>query len=145
MRQLVVGSVSIKSDVVNSDPLESGRRKILNFGHTLGHAVEAESGYLLRHGEAISIGMVLEARIGERVGVTAAGTAARLEKALDDAGLPVKTNLDAAQLLARTYGDKKKVAGRVEYALHTTIGRFEKWTTPVEDADVLAVLRESAG
>lgn len=145
MRQLVVGSVSIKSDVVNSDPLESGRRKMLNFGHTLGHAIEAESGYQLRHGEAIAIGMVLEARIGERLGVTAAGTSLRLAAALDDAGLPIKTNLGPAQLVARTYGDKKKVAGRVEYALPATIGRFEKWTTPVDDADVLAVLRESAG
>jgi 3-dehydroquinate synthase len=88
--------------------------------------------------------MVLEARIGERLGVTAAGTALRLAAALDDAGLPITTSLDPQQLVTRTYGDKKKVSGRVEYALPSTLGRFEKWTTPVDDLDVLAVLRESA-
>jgi 3-dehydroquinate synthase len=143
MRQVVTGSVAIKCDVVNSDPLENGRRKILNFGHTLGHAIEAASGYELRHGEAIAVGMVLEATLGERLGVTAAGTAARLKHALADAGLPTHTTLNPEQLVARTYGDKKKVAGRVEYSLPAEIGRFEKFTTPVDDADVLAILKAS--
>lgn len=140
MRQVVTGSVAIKSDVVNSDPLESGRRKILNFGHTLGHAIEAAGNYTMRHGEAISIGMVLEATLGERLGVTEAGTTAKIKKALTDAGLPTETTLPAEQLIALTRGDKKVLAGQVEYALPAAIGRFDRFTTPVADADVLAVL-----
>ena len=141
MRQLVSGSVAIKADVVNSDPLENGRRKILNFGHTLGHAIEAASGYALRHGEAIAVGMVLESKLGERVGTTAKGTAARIERAVIEAGLPATTSLDPDSVLAGTYSDKKKLGGRVEFALPAELGKFGRWTTAVDDADVLAVLR----
>jgi 3-dehydroquinate synthase len=134
MHTVIARSVAIKTDVVNADPTERGERKILNFGHTLGHAVEAASGYSLRHGEAIAIGMVLEARLGEAMGVTAAGTAALLADALRQAGLPTTTDLDPDDLLARTRTDKKKAAGRIEYALPAAIGRFGAWTTPVDDA-----------
>ena len=136
---LIERSVAIKSAVVTRDARESGERKILNFGHTLGHAIEAASGYDLRHGEAIAIGMVLEARLGEALGVTAAGTAAALTAAFARAGLPAATPLDPADLVARTRTDKKMSAGRVEYALPAAIGRFERWTTPVDDDAVLAL------
>ena len=137
---LVARSIEIKADVVNQDPREAGRRKILNFGHTLGHAVEAESGYELTHGESIAIGMVLEARLGERIGITAAGTTAAIMDALERAGLPSRTTLATARLVARTHTDKKARAGAVEYALPAMIGRFEKWTAAVTDTDVLAAL-----
>jgi 3-dehydroquinate synthase len=138
--EVVARSVEIKAAVVNDDPREAGRRKTLNFGHTLGHAIEAASGYTLSHGEAIAIGMVLEARLGERLRVTAAGTAQSIEKALTAIGLPVHTDLDPKDLVARTHGDKKTRAGVVEYALPAAIGRFEQWTTPVADSFALASL-----
>jgi 3-dehydroquinate synthase len=137
--QVIERSVATKSAVVTRDPSERGERKILNFGHTLGHAIEAASRYELRHGEAIAIGMVLEARLGESLRVTAPGTAAALTAALARAGLPVTTTLDATDLVARTHADKKKLAGRVEYSLPAAIGRFERWTTPVDDDAVLAL------
>jgi 3-dehydroquinate synthase len=137
---LVARSIEIKADIVNADPRESGRRKILNFGHTLGHAVEAASGYQLSHGESIAIGMVLEARLGEHIGVTATGTAAAIIGSLERVGLPTGTTLDHADLIARTHGDKKARGGVVEYALPVCIGRFEKWTTPVPDTAVRSVL-----
>lgn len=140
MRDLVERSVAIKAEVVNEDPREAGRRKILNFGHTLGHAIESASDYALHHGEGIAIGMVLEAKLGERLGVTAAGTAARIERALTSAGLPTTTSIAAADLLPRTRADKKARSGRVEYSLPTSIGTFGAWTTVVADSDVTATL-----
>jgi 3-dehydroquinate synthase len=141
MRGLISRSVAIKSAVVSNDPREQGERKILNFGHTLGHAIEAASGYALRHGEAIAIGMVLEARLGEALGVTAAGTSEAVRDAVERAGLPSHTTLDAAELVARTATDKKKTAGQIEYALPAHIGAFDRWTVPVPDEIVLTVLR----
>ena len=85
----VVTSVRIKSDVVAADPREHGLRRILNFGHTLGHALELVSGYTLLHGDAVAIGMVLEARLAERLGVAQPGVAGELEATLRRAGLPV--------------------------------------------------------
>jgi 3-dehydroquinate synthase len=143
MRALIERSVAIKAAVVAADPTERGERAILNFGHTLGHAIEAASGFALRHGEAIAIGMVLEARLGERLGVTARGVADRLEALLTDAGLPTHSDLPAADLLARTRTDKKNAAGRVRYALPADFGVFKDWVTPVDDSDVLTVLSAS--
>ncbi len=71
--RVVVRSIEIKADVVSKDERESGLRKILNFGHTLGHAVETAAGYALPHGSCVALGMILEARIGEQMGVTREG------------------------------------------------------------------------
>jgi 3-dehydroquinate synthetase len=97
---------------------------MLNFGHTLGHAVEALSGYRLLHGEAVAIGMVLEARLGEAMGVTETGTADRITEVLSAAGLPTRLpeRMSAAAVLAATRTDKKARRGRVEYALIERIG-----------------------
>lgn len=144
--EIVSRSIAIKSAVVTADPRESGQRKILNFGHTFGHAIESASGYTLPHGEAVAIGMVLEARLGERLGVTAAGTADAMAAALTSLGLPTTSPAgDASDIVARTHGDKKTVAGRVEYALPAAIGSFGAWTTPVDDAVALELLRNLTG
>jgi 3-dehydroquinate synthase len=145
MQALIERSVAIKCAVVSADPREAGERKILNFGHTLGHAIEAESAYALRHGEAVAIGMVLEAALGEALGVTESGTAAAIAALLSRVGLPTSTGFDADRLLARTRSDKKKAAGRVEYALPAGIGHFAQWSRAVPDADVLAVLAAYRG
>jgi 3-dehydroquinate synthase len=125
MRALILRSVEIKASIVMQDEREGGIRRNLNFGHTLGHAIESESGYALLHGEAIAIGMVLEARLGERLGMTAPATAARLRDTVARAGLPYELprNLDPRRVLAATRGDKKVRGGVVEYALIAEIGR----------------------
>lgn len=138
---LVERSILIKANVVADDPLESGKRKILNFGHTLGHALEAASGYTMLHGEAVAVGMALEARLGERLGVTAPGTADAIVDALRAARLPVTAEFEVDDIIARTHGDKKKSGGRVQYSLPAAIGRFEAWSTPVEDAVAREILR----
>src|SRR5581483_6708755 len=86
--ELVARSVEIKADVVRRDERESGVRKTLNFGHTIGHAIEHCSGYALLHGCAVAIGMVYESALGEQLGVTERGTTERVRAAVRAARLP---------------------------------------------------------
>jgi 3-dehydroquinate synthase len=150
--ELVVRSVEIKAEIVARDAREAGPRKLLNFGHTIGHAIEALSGYALLHGEAVAIGMVEEARLGERLGVTAAGTSARLRRVLSRLGLPgsLPLELSADEVVAWTRTDKKARGDRVEYALIPGIGegvpeREGGHTLAVADATVAGVLAGTAG
>lgn len=143
--RVVRRSVEIKAEVVSEDEREVGRRAILNFGHTLGHALESGSGYRIRHGTAVAAGMVLEARIGERMGVTQSGTSARLARALTGLGaaLSLQSEVSAPRLIERARRDKKARAGRSRYVLLERIGRVapgEGWTHAVPDEVVREVL-----
>jgi 3-dehydroquinate synthase len=140
--RLIGRSVEIKAGVVGADEREHGLRKTLNFGHTIGHAIEAQSRFSLLHGEAIAIGMVVEAEIGEALGVTASGTAERIRQTLTAFGLPVAVPADFATTatLDLTRADKKARAGRVEYALLEDIGV----TSPGTGAYGIAVDDETA-
>jgi 3-dehydroquinate synthase len=146
MLGLIARSVEIKADVVTRDEREGGLRKILNFGHTLGHAIESESGYRLLHGEAVAIGMVLESALAERVGVAEAGTARRVRAAVERAGLPASRPeaMSADQLLAATRSDKKARRGTAEFALPRRVGAMSgeetNWSIRVDEGAVLAVL-----
>lgn len=143
-------SVELKAGVVGRDERETGLRRILNFGHTLAHALEAESGYRLAHGSAVATGMVLEARLGERLGITEEGTSQRLTEVLRRFELPVAPpdGTDPERVLARTRADKKRREGRPRYVLLSRPGEVdsgEGWTHPVPDEVVGSVLREAAG
>lgn len=146
LTELIAHSAAIKAKVVRADGREAGSRAWLNFGHTLGHAVELLSGFRLLHGEAVAIGMVLEARLAERLGVAAPGTLERVTAAVKWAGLPhaLPAGMSASDVVVATRTDKKARAGSVQYALPASIGRMaggeSGWTVPVGDADVLAVL-----
>lgn len=139
--EVVARSVEIKAAVVAADSHEHGVRKTLNFGHTIGHAIEHASGYALLHGECVAIGMVLEARLAERIGVAIRGTAAEIERVVARASLPAECPADvsADQILDATRHDKKSRAGAVEYVLPERIGTM-RWGIRVDDADVRAVL-----
>ncbi len=144
---LVLRSIEIKAAVVTRDEREAGVRKTLNFGHTLGHAIEVCSNYSMLHGEAIAAGMVLEAALAERGGIAEQGTRDRIREAVIAAGLPVArpANQRPAELLAATRGDKKSRGGVVEYALPRRIGKMagddRGWASPVSDELVLQVLQ----
>ena len=146
LAECVLASVRIKSDVVTADPHERGLRRILNFGHTLGHAMELVSGFALLHGDAVAIGMVLEARLAERLGVAQAGLAHEVEAMLRLAGLPVTRPdaLAAGDVLSATRRDKKVSAGTVSYALPSRIGAMagaeRGWAIEADDALVREVL-----
>lgn len=143
---LIAGSVAIKTDVVRLDAREGGLRKTLNFGHTIGHAVESVLDYGILHGEAVAIGMALEAELAERIGIAEVGTADGIRQALRGAGLPFELPPEAApdRVIAATRSDKKARVGRVEYALPLRIGAMagaeSGWGIPVDDADVAAIL-----
>ncbi len=146
LTRLVAASVAIKARIVAADEREHGVRRTLNFGHTLGHAIEALSGYTLLHGEAVAIGMALEAEGAERIGLADAGTAAAIRDALAAAGLPTRrpAALRPADVVAATRGDKKARGGVVEYALPTRVGAMVgaggTWSVPLDDALVLELL-----
>lgn len=147
---LIRRSIAIKADVVAADPLERGRRAILNFGHTIGHAIERASAYSVQHGFAVAIGMVVEAKIGEAFGVTDPGTADAIVEALRAVGLPTSMPLDLAPvgIIAATRADKKVRDDRVRYALLARPGEPTRdpagdWTLAVPDDIVTDVLQAS--
>ncbi|TVP58732.1 MAG: 3-dehydroquinate synthase [Gemmatimonadales bacterium] len=148
----VLRSVELKARVVSLDEREGGLRQILNFGHTLGHALEASSGYRLPHGSAVAQGMVLEARVGERLGVTRRGTADRIAEGVrrlelePETGPSDEARVDA--LMERAARDKKARAGAVRYVLLREVGATrpeEGWSREVEDEVVRQVLRGAEG
>ena len=139
MKELVHRSLAIKAGVVSRDEHETGERTALNAGHTIGHALELLSGYALRHGEAVAIGLVEECRIGERLGLTAAGTADRVAAALTALGLPISRDPRPAtrDLLDAMRTDKKNRGGAIRMALPAAIGRMAReggaWTVAVPE------------
>ncbi len=141
---------AIKEGIVAEDPREAGRRAVLNFGHTIGHAVEARSGYAFSHGEAVAIGMAAEARLAEQLALAPAGLATTVRSALERFRLPVTVPADLAadDLLETMQGDKKVRAGAVRFALPSAIGEMTPhadgaWTVEVEPDAILQVLAES--
>jgi len=152
--EAVLASVRIKSDVVSADEFEGGYRQILNFGHTLGHAIEAASDYSLGHGTAVALGMLGEAEIGERLGVTRSGTSDALLEALRplldmlrpliDEAPPV----DRARVLDYLVSDKKGRGGRARFVLLERIGAVassDGWTHGVPQALVVESLDRVLG
>lgn len=145
---LIAASVRIKADVVAEDTREGGLRQILNFGHTIAHAIEKVRHYDLLHGEAVAMGMIAEARLAEEIGVARTGLARSVRDAVERAGLPtmLPAGTDPAAVVAETHGDKKARHGAARYALPRAIGEMEpaegRWAVPVDDAVVLGVLRQ---
>jgi 3-dehydroquinate synthase len=126
LEHLIARSVQLKAAVVAADPFDQAGRAVLNFGHTVGHALEHATGYSLPHGFAVSIGMVVEAVAGELMGVTEPGTAARIRLVLAGLGLPTAPPLESAsrwdELAATMRRDKKAKAGVVHCALPAAPG-----------------------
>lgn len=131
----------IKADVVSEDEREGGMRRILNFGHTLGHAVEGASDYSIIHGLAVSIGMVAATKLAVLNGLIDSSEADEIIEILSDYDLPttVPANLDRERIKSYLLSDKKTVAGKVFYVLPTTIGNT-LITDQVSEAQVDSVL-----
>jgi 3-dehydroquinate synthase len=144
-REAVARSCRLKAEVVSKDEREeSGLRAVLNFGHTIGHAVEAVAGYGgdYLHGEAVAVGMVAESRLAERLGWIGPEVTERLQALLARLGLPVSApGLDPDRLTAAMALDKKNKAGRVRFVLPRRIGEVELTDLPTDD-DVRSVLAE---
>ncbi len=132
---------AIKADVVSKDEREDGLRRILNFGHTIGHALEAVTNYrLLRHGEAVAYGMKAASAIAVARRTWSPEDHEALARLLDRMGpLPAVTSLDAQAILAATRRDKKVVAGTLHFVLPTRMGETTI-ATDVSDDQVRAAL-----
>jgi len=140
VRKIVTRSVQLKAQVVAADERESGLRAILNFGHTLGHAVELSRSML--HGRAVAVGMVLAARIAEKISVAPQGTAERIGRLLGEFHLPRKVKgLSWRKVRDLARHDKKAVGGRARFVLPTRIGRVRVFPD-VPDRVVREVLEE---
>ncbi len=140
--EAIARAAAVKLRIVERDPLEAGERHVLNFGHTVGHAIEAASGYRVAHGHAVAVGMRVEARLATRVTGFSAAEAHRLYSLLDALGLPSGPGcryVDAAPFLAL---DKKCRDGQVRFALPSALGRMAAgagdWTVAVDPATVEA-------
>ena len=142
--EIVMRCVDLKRAVVEEDEMEtSGRRAILNFGHTVGHALERVAGYgAVLHGEAISVGMVVEAAIGERLGISPAGSPGRLATGLRSQGLPASLpRVEPATLVEAMRLDKKGTRDKLAFALLTGYGSC-KLVSDVPEPVVLECLQE---
>jgi len=145
--RVIVRSIEIKAEVVLRDERERGLRKVLNFGHTVGHALEALSGYELAHGEAVAIGMALESAMAERSGIAEAGTSERIRDSLRVAGLPVDrpAAISGERIVEAMQSDKKARGGRIEFALPSRIGAMagaeSGWAIALADDVVREVLQ----
>lgn len=125
MAELVAHNCGIKAEVVSRDERESNLRQILNFGHTLGHAVEAFTEFAWLHGEAVACGMAAEAGLAVRLGLMPSDDRDRIVALLERIGLPVslrELNAPAGTLLELTRMDKKARGGRARYALASAVG-----------------------
>ena len=144
LSRIIARSCEIKAEVVGQDETESGLRAILNFGHTIGHAIEAISGYgRYLHGEAISIGQVLASQLSVAHFELPPKEADRIRELFLRAGLPVSIQLTGAQqakLLAAMQIDKKVSEGQVKFVLARSIGKVE-WGQTVPVNDIRSVLR----
>ncbi|TWI00355.1 3-dehydroquinate synthase [Luteimonas cucumeris] len=145
LTEAVARSCRHKAQIVERDPYEHGERALLNFGHTFGHAIEAEQGFGgLNHGEAVAVGMVLAAKLSARLGLASDADAQRLAVLLARLELPVAipAGLDAEALLARMRLDKKADANGLRFVLWDGIGAARMIAGVADDA-VLAVLGDS--
>jgi len=122
--RFISAAVRIKSEVVSADEREGDLRRILNFGHTVGHAMEAETEYVrFLHGEAVGWGMLIATRLAELAATLTSAEAARIQRLIRRYGpLPSAANLDPDHLVARLASDKKTLQGKVHFVLPTAIG-----------------------
>jgi 3-dehydroquinate synthase len=140
LEELIVECVKVKADVVSTDEREGGERRILNFGHTLGHALESATEYKrFLHGEAVGWGMVAAASIGKSLNVSDSLTADRIiAMVLAYGGLP-EVNVDGKRVLHLLQSDKKTMGGVAHFILATTIGNVDVVDTVPESAVTEAV------
>lgn len=141
--ETIAHACRFKAAVVARDETEQGERALLNFGHTFGHALETETGYgTLLHGAAVAIGMVLAARLSQRLGLAETRDTEQLASLLRAFGLPISVpgGLDSDALLGHMRLDKKNLGDRLRLVLWRGIGRAELFDD-IAESDVLAVLR----
>jgi shikimate kinase/3-dehydroquinate synthase len=124
---IVRRSAAVKIAIIQKDPFEQNLRAVLNTGHTIGHAIEKATQYRVRHGEAVAIGMVSEARLSEKLGIANPGLADEIMACLNELNLPTElpTAMDREVFFAAMQHDKKKSSGKIKFALPVRIGKVK--------------------
>jgi 3-dehydroquinate synthase len=139
---LIAASVKLKAEIVSADEQEGGLRRVLNLGHTIGHALEAETGYkALLHGEAVAWGLIAATNISLSVGRTDSITAGRIADAVLSLGRLPELKITPRKILARLQADKKTQNGAVHFVLPREIGKVEI-AADVPDKIVLSAVEE---
>ena len=138
LEEVVKRAMAVKIKVIEEDPYEKGIRAALNLGHTVGHAVELVSKFELRHGEAIAIGTVAEAKYSARIGLAGVGLVEAVTESFKSLGLPVQIPeaMPREEIIRAMRVDKKKTAKAIRFALPVEIGKVEL----VEVTDLESVL-----
>ncbi|MCX7668048.1 MAG: 3-dehydroquinate synthase, partial [Atribacterota bacterium] len=142
LEELVARAVEFKKKIVEKDEREGGLRSILNYGHTIGHALEKALGYgVIRHGEAVAIGMMGEAFLAWKLGIGEEEVFNRQKKILQSFGLPVSLAcaLDKSMCFSALCRDKKKEGGKIRFVFLKDFGLFQ-WGVEVEEKDIDQVL-----
>ena len=137
--EVIARCVAYKAGVVERDEKEQGERKLLNLGHTVGHAIEKCSGYVIPHGHAVAAGLAVIARAAEALGWTEESLAARITACLSKNGLPTGTDYSAEALAEAALSDKKRAGGDITLVVPQKIGHCELRKVPV--ADLLPIIR----
>ncbi len=142
VERVIADAVRIKAEVVSADEREGDLRRILNFGHTVGHALEAETGYTrFLHGEAVAFGMRAATAIAERTGDLAAKDRAAIDRVIAKYGpIPAVDGISAGNLAKRLGADKKTVQGKVHFVLPTRIGEV-RIVSGIDDAVIMDSIR----
>lgn len=125
LAEVIARNVEIKRDIVDADERERGLRQTLNLGHTIGHAVEAASGFSLGHGTSVAIGLCAIARAAVSLGICEEGTARRIERVVDAHGLYTDTDLSHEAIVRLAMSDKKRHGDGVNVVLPLEIGKVE--------------------
>jgi len=145
----IARAAHLKTTIVDEDPGEGGRRAVLNFGHTVGHAIEAASKFRVPHGQAVATGMVVEAALACRLLGFPVSTWLRIRTLLTDLGIDLLLQQDAEPLLDYMSRDKKNRSGSIHMALPNDLGRMEPgdggWTVPVDEGLIREVLARGVG
>ncbi|MFC7549835.1 3-dehydroquinate synthase [Plantactinospora sp. GCM10030261] len=145
LRELVERAIQVKADVVSGDLREAGRREILNYGHTLGHAIEKVEGYRWRHGHAVAVGLIYAGALGRLAGRLDAATAERHRTTLTALGLPTGYRADAwPQLLDAMRVDKKARGDRLRFVVLDGLARTGILDADPDDDLLSAAYREVA-
>lgn len=136
IEDIIYECVKIKRDVVERDELDHGERALLNFGHTLGHAIEKEHNFKnISHGQAVAIGMVMITKASEMAGITEKGTTEKIEDLCKKYSLPVSDNTAIEKIVESTFADKKSTTTAISLIVLDKIGSSKIY--PVEKKDML--------
>jgi 3-dehydroquinate synthase len=133
IEEIIARCVTIKRDIVTIDEKEQGPRKLLNFGHTIGHAIESCSNYAISHGKAVAIGMAIISRASMKMGICDVATSSSIVALIKSFGLPVTTDFSVKELSIAALSDKKRSGHMITLVVPEQIGQCVLRETPISE------------